>query len=274
MEKYFTKRELKEKLGMKDDDIKIVMKFQKKLQILTDDGEGFCVSAKILHEQLGVGRDFSTWIKGRINKFNFEENTDYILENLIHQNGGINNHGGDRKSKDYILTMGMAKELSMVENNENGRIARKYFIVMEKALRDNILWGKVREPEKTMYKAMCNELDLYMQRNLNKKAEQHHYINEANALNLICLGARAKDIREYIGAQDKNTREHILAEYNLYLWKMEELNTMFLRMNMDRDVRYNMIQQGFKATYPHASFVMADRQLEENYKKDYLSSVI
>ena len=274
MEKYFTKKELKEKLGMKDDDIKIVMKFQKKLKILNNDGEGFCVSAKILHEQLGVGRDFSTWIKGRINKFGFIETTDYMLEDLIHQNGGIKTHGGDRRSKDYILTIGMAKELAMIENNEIGRTARKYFIIMEKALKDNILWGKIRKPEKTMYKVMCNELDLYMQRNFNKKAEPYHFMNEANALNLICLGARAKDIKEYIDAKDNNTREHLLAEYNLYLWKMEELNIMFLRMNMDRDVRYNMIQQGFKATYPHASFVMADKQLEENYRKDYLSSVI
>ncbi|MEM8275049.1 antA/AntB antirepressor family protein, partial [Morganella morganii] len=29
------------------------------------------VSAKALHESLGVGRDFSSWIKGRINEYGF-----------------------------------------------------------------------------------------------------------------------------------------------------------------------------------------------------------
>lgn len=42
---------------------------------------------------------------------------------------------GGRSSREYILTIDMAKELSMVENNEQGRVARRYFINCEKALR-------------------------------------------------------------------------------------------------------------------------------------------
>lgn len=89
------------------------------------------VSARELHEFLEVGRDFTSWIKGRINKYGFIENVDFTIVSLIHQNGGIK--GGDRKSVDYIITIDMAKELSMVENNERGREARKYFIQVEKA---------------------------------------------------------------------------------------------------------------------------------------------
>ena len=37
------------------------------------------VSAKELHAFLGVGRDFSNWIKGRILKYGFIENRDYIV---------------------------------------------------------------------------------------------------------------------------------------------------------------------------------------------------
>ena len=39
---------------------------------------------------------------------------------------------GGRSSREYILTIDMAKELSMVENNEQGRVARRYFINCEK----------------------------------------------------------------------------------------------------------------------------------------------
>lgn len=107
------------------------------IKITTNESGVNCVSARELHEGLEVKRDFTTWIKGRITKYNFEENTDYIKVSLIHQNGGIKNgRGGDTKSVDYIITVDMAKELCMVENNDLGRKFRKYFIACEKKLQE------------------------------------------------------------------------------------------------------------------------------------------
>jgi phage anti-repressor protein len=41
------------------------------------------VSARALHKALGVGRDFTNWIKGRIDQYGFIAGTDYIrVENL------------------------------------------------------------------------------------------------------------------------------------------------------------------------------------------------
>lgn len=98
------------------------------------------VSAKDLWKFLDVNYDFSTWIKRRIEKYDFMENEDFIVVSLIPQNCGIKK-GGDRRSIDYILTIDMAKELSMVENNLSGRLARKYFIQCEKS------YKKLREKE-------------------------------------------------------------------------------------------------------------------------------
>lgn len=107
------------------------------IKITTNESGVNCVSARELHEGLEVKRDFTTWIKGRINKYDFEENTDYIKVSLIHQNGGIKNgRGGDTKSVDYIITVDMAKELCMVENNDLGKKFRKYFIACEKKLQE------------------------------------------------------------------------------------------------------------------------------------------
>ena len=107
------------------------------IKITTNESGVNCVSARELHEGLEVKRDFTTWIKGRITKYDFEENTDYIKVSLIHQNGGIKNgRGGDTKSVDYIITVDMAKELCMVENNDLGRKFRKYFIACEKKLQE------------------------------------------------------------------------------------------------------------------------------------------
>ena len=102
------------------------------IKIKEKDGKQL-VSARELHERLGVRRDFTTWIKGRINKYDFIENEDYTVINIAHQNGGATK-GGQNKV-DYIITVDMGKELCMVENNDEGRKLRKYFIECEKKLK-------------------------------------------------------------------------------------------------------------------------------------------
>lgn len=87
------------------------------------------VNARELHEFLEVGRDFSNWIKDRIEKYGFEEGIDYVL--TLAKTGERNNV----VKHEYHLTLDMAKELSMVENNDKGRAARKYFIRVEKEAR-------------------------------------------------------------------------------------------------------------------------------------------
>ncbi|MGP8320885.1 MAG: antA/AntB antirepressor family protein [Methanosarcinaceae archaeon] len=37
------------------------------------------VNARKLYQWLGVGRDFSNWIKDRIKKYDFTENLDYFI---------------------------------------------------------------------------------------------------------------------------------------------------------------------------------------------------
>lgn len=86
------------------------------------------VDARELHEFLGIGKDFSNWIKYRINQYGFIENHDYVLLAKIGEQTGRGGHN----SIEYALTLDMAKELCMVENNDRGRQARRYFIEIEK----------------------------------------------------------------------------------------------------------------------------------------------
>ena len=92
------------------------------------------VSARELHTFLEVGRDFSTWIKDRISKYEFVENTDYIM---LPKTGELENKGLQGKIE-YFVSVGMAKELAMVENNDKGSQARKYFIECEKRLKGSM----------------------------------------------------------------------------------------------------------------------------------------
>ena len=107
------------------------------IKIQTNEVGENCVSARELHEGLGNKRQFTDWIKQRITRYSFEENIDYIKVSLISQNCEIKTgRGGDTKSVDYIITVDMAKELCMVENNELGRKFRKYFIESDKKLKE------------------------------------------------------------------------------------------------------------------------------------------
>ncbi|EJK3988123.1 antA/AntB antirepressor family protein [Escherichia coli] len=94
------------------------------------------VNARDLHTFLGVGKRFASWITERIAEYGFVENQDYILVSLNRETKG---RGGDRRSKDYHLTLDTAKETAMVERNEKGRQIRRYFIECEKKLRQSLL---------------------------------------------------------------------------------------------------------------------------------------
>ncbi|MCX4025058.1 antA/AntB antirepressor family protein [Endozoicomonas sp. SM1973] len=115
------------------------------------------VNARELHSFLEVGRDYSTWIKNRIKQYKFEECQDFIL---IHQNGGTNGKGGDRRSVDYFITLDMAKELAMVERNEKGRQARRYFIECERQLKEKLQQeAQPAQPELNLQSPVTNLLD-------------------------------------------------------------------------------------------------------------------
>lgn len=97
-----------------------------------DGNEQQTVNARDLHGFLEVGKDFSTWIKDRITQYDFMEGVDFIKTQDL-----SSPKLGSAKSRvqtkiEYHLSLGMAKELCMVERNEKGKQARQYFIECEK----------------------------------------------------------------------------------------------------------------------------------------------
>ena len=102
--------------------------------------EQTCVDARFLHAYLQNGDHFAGWINARLQKYGFEQGADYELitwektqAKFASENAEAKKSGsGGHNKKDYRLTLDMAKELSMVENNDRGREARRYFIAMER----------------------------------------------------------------------------------------------------------------------------------------------
>ena len=96
---------------------------------ITEQNGKRAVSARELHAFLESKQEFANWIKSRIEKYGLVENQDYEVFDSF-----IKNPSGGRPLIEYALTVDAAKELSMVEGNERGKQARRYFIECEKAL--------------------------------------------------------------------------------------------------------------------------------------------
>lgn len=103
--------------------------------------------ARDLHQFLNVGRDFSTWVKERIEQYGFIEGEDFSpilaksfggeVDVCSPDSGSKTERRGGHNRTDYHLTLDTAKELAMVENNEQGRQVRRYFIAMEREARES-----------------------------------------------------------------------------------------------------------------------------------------
>ena len=77
------------------------------------------VNARKIHEYLEVKTPFSMWIKRAIEKYDFTKDEDYTINKIVIRNNVQN---------DYIVTLDMAKELAMLENNPKGKETSNYFI--------------------------------------------------------------------------------------------------------------------------------------------------
>lgn len=89
------------------------------------------INARELHAFLEVGKVFAAWISERIEQYGFAEDVDYVV--TVSKTGIRSNV----LQKDYHISLDMAKELAMVERNDKGREARRYFIECERQLHGN-----------------------------------------------------------------------------------------------------------------------------------------
>ena len=101
------------------------------------------VSARELHKQVGSTERFSAWFERQL-QYGFVENEDYTTVKVLTE---VQNNGGiqQRQLTDHNLSVDMAKEICMVQKNENARKVRQYLIDLEKA------WNT---PEQIMARAL------------------------------------------------------------------------------------------------------------------------
>ena len=90
------------------------------------------VSGRELHEFLEIRTKYKDWFR-RMVEYGFEEEIDFIK---VAQKRATNNLKNPVTTViDHAISIDMAKEISMIQRTEKGKIARQYFINCEKKLK-------------------------------------------------------------------------------------------------------------------------------------------
>ncbi|EAJ1021485.1 antirepressor [Campylobacter jejuni] len=163
---------------------------------------------------LEVNSKFADWIKNRINQYDFIENQDYIIKEVF---------TGRRPRKEYYVTLDMAKELCMVENNEKGRQARRYFIECEKRLKN-------LEQEKMQKLAFHQSLGYKSQ----LKQQKEHYENKIKALKYDLEHKKELSFKRKLSQKELLELRKILArDYGILCIKEWEMSLVAEKIGKD-----------------------------------------
>ncbi|EHX1154851.1 antA/AntB antirepressor family protein [Escherichia coli] len=210
------------------------------------------VSAKALHKALGVGKDFSTWITDRISEYDFTIGHDYSVHKTISPNLGKSPNGAayskikqsGRPSKDYLLSVGMAKELAMIERNDQGRAIRRYFIQCEEELQRSVpeiaaryrRQLKARISAANLFKPMCVALES-ARAEQGKQTQARHYSNESNMIARIVLGGMTAKQWAQANGITGEPRDSMNAAQLEHLAYLESTNITLIDMGMEYEQR-------------------------------------
>lgn len=160
---------------------------------ISDNNGQRAVNARELHAFLGSKQEFAHWIKNRIEKYGFIENQDFTsFDNFIKR------EKGSSVRKEYALSIDMAKELSMVENNERGKQARRYFIECERRLREgNIPSYQIEDPVKRAEKWIEERKQLQLAQQENTALQQDN-THKTKVIESLVKDVSLADMRQRI----------------------------------------------------------------------------
>lgn len=142
------------------------------------------LSARELHEFLGIGTEFAKWMQ-RMCEYGFSENQDY----RVFVKNDDNSKGG-RPSTDYEITLDMAKEIAMIQRSDKGKEVRQYFLELERRWNSpEAVMNRALEYSRKQVKALMEE-----NKELKPKALFANAVSASDES--ILIGQLAKLIRQ------------------------------------------------------------------------------
>ncbi|NLB52055.1 MAG: oxidoreductase [Syntrophomonadaceae bacterium] len=175
------------------------------------------VLGRDLHSFLVVDTEYRHWFP-RMCEYGFTEGVDF--------RSFLNESTGGRPAQDHQLTIDMAKEISMLQRTEKGKLARLYFIDLEK---------KWNSPEAVMARAlqMANRKILDLQNRIELDKPKTIFADAVTASkSSILIGDLAKILRQN-GYDIGQNRLFMYLRQNGYLIKSGASRNMPTQRSMD-----------------------------------------
>ena len=255
--KKFNKRFLSEVCGFNEEETRITMEAQNKFpDFLVEEGKGFCVDGRTLWKELEAKAQFSDWIKSNLENSNGIENVDFTSFQFK-----VKAENTWKTSTEFKLTLDIAKEIAMFAGatnrvndklKANSKLIRRYFILMEKAVKGIKEHQLIREPEKENYNKMKEEIikDFESKHTDTTDMDRSYLmIRESNMINTKLIGYTAGQVREKLGYKDVQTREHLLLEQNKVIDYLELIIYGLVIAGIDFESRSKIIGDICKSKY-------------------------
>ena len=143
-----------------------------------------------LHEFLEVDTRYNDWF-ARMCEYGFFEEIDFYSI--------LSKSTGGRPSQDHQLTIDMAKEICMLQRSEKGKIARQYFIQLEKAWNtpEMIMSRALKMAERQMKQLQIDNARLAVDNQIMKpKADYFDELVDRNLLTNFRETAKQLEVKE------------------------------------------------------------------------------
>lgn len=206
--------------GLEESEIDVILEYQKVLPILQDEGVNG-VNTRKLHSQLKLSRQYDKWMDNVIEQLDLQIDIDIKSLKTISKN-----QEDGRPRIDYFVAIETAKEISMIagignrvnkETKEISKIARRYFIYIEKAFKERCEWNKDRDNTlikcKTLKGAIIkNKLELDKSR---PSYCHNNFVSEFCLLNEVIMGMSATQYRALKGISKSTPIRNTFGEKEL-----------------------------------------------------------
>ncbi|KRM61047.1 hypothetical protein FC26_GL002264 [Paucilactobacillus vaccinostercus DSM 20634] len=149
------------------------------IQVTIQDGQQV-VSARALYKGLEIKRRFSAWVADNFDEY--EEGTDFTSV----RTSTVVNNGARRGLQDYAMTVGMAKEVSMMSKTPLGKQYRQYFLALERR------WNDPQEVVKRGYAILQDQNAQLTIENAKLKPKADYFDNQMHNPGLMTTTVIAK----------------------------------------------------------------------------------
>lgn len=192
------------------------------------DNDRITLSARKLHEFLGIGTQYTKWFD-RMSEYGFYENVDY---QAISQKR-LTAQGNETTYIDHEITLDMAKEIAMIQRSDKGKEVRQYFLELERRWNSpEAVMNRALEYSRKQVKALMEEKQGLIEENnqLKPKALFADAVSTSNES--ILIGQLAKLIRQN-GYEIGQNRLFEWMRENEYLIKKGERYNQPTQKSMD-----------------------------------------